>query len=80
MKLGAAGVTSYKQHCVVLSIVDLLVVLLFVGRRSGWGNDYYIVHGTLLCMADFKSVPLISKSTYLEVWQRVVLSFGIFWS
>lgn len=52
----------------------------FVGRRAGWGYDYYIVHGTLLCMADFKSVPLISKSTYLEVWQRVVVSFGIFWS
>lgn len=64
----------------MLSIVDLLVVFLFVGRRGGWGYDYYILHGTLLCMTDCKSVPLISNGRYLEVWQRVVVSVGIFWS
>lgn len=64
----------------MLSIVDLLVVFLFVGRRAGWGYDYYILHGTLLCMTDCKSVPLISKARYLDVWQRVVVLVGIFWS
>lgn len=79
MKLGEAGVTSYKHH-IVYSIVDLLVVSLFVGRRAGWGYDYYILHGTLVCMAECKSILLISKGRYLEVWQRVVVSIGIFWS
>lgn len=64
----------------MLSIVDLLVVFLFVGRRAGWGYDYYILHGTFLCMTGCKSVPLIYKGRYLEVWQRVVVSVGIFWS
>lgn len=49
----------------MLSIVDLLVAFLFVGRRAGWGYDYCILHGTLLCMTDCKSVPLISKGRSL---------------
>lgn len=78
MKPGAAGVTSYKCN-VVENTVDLFLSSFFVGRRAGWSYDY-ILHDTLLCVAECKSVLLISKDRYLEVQRRVVVSVMVFWS
>lgn len=47
--------------------MDLCAVSLFVGRRAGWGYDYCILHGTILCMTECESILLISKGRHLEV-------------